>query len=67
MISATNLSAKGGGPMFLIPLVVVFVVIALLVIVGPALLPLAVVAGIVFAAHKGVEHHRHRNQGLHTH
>jgi hypothetical protein len=53
--------------MFLIPLVIAFVAIAFLVIVGPALLPIAVVAGIVFAVHKGVEHHRHHDQGLNGH
>ena len=53
--------------MFLIPLLAVFVIIALLVIVGPALLPLAIVAGIVYGVYKGMEHHRQHDTSIHSH
>jgi ABC-type branched-subunit amino acid transport system permease subunit len=53
--------------MFLFILLPAFLVLAMVLIAGPALLPFALVAAVVMVVYRAVTRHHHPDQSLHTH
>jgi hypothetical protein len=53
--------------MFLFILLPALLILGMLLIAGPALLPFALVAAIVFVVSRVVTRHRHPDETFHTH
>ena len=58
---------RGGGPMFLFILLPVLVVLGMVLIAGPALLPLALIAVVAVLVSRAVTRHRHPDHAPHPH
>jgi hypothetical protein len=53
--------------MFLFIFLPVLLALGMLLIAGPAILPIAVIAAVAFVVIRSVTRHRHPDQSLHTH
>jgi hypothetical protein len=53
--------------MFLFILLPALLILGMLLIAGPALLPFAIVAAVVYVVTRVVVHHRHPDETFHTH